>query len=98
MQRTTITLPEVALLAGTRVALGAGIGLLLSIVFAKSTAAPLAGRSLRLACSRPFRLPQKCSRIVKRTVRKSPTGCCDDVTRVSNPCERLGSKAIASNR
>jgi hypothetical protein len=30
MQRTTITVPEVALLAGTRVALGAGVGLLLS--------------------------------------------------------------------
>jgi hypothetical protein len=30
MQRTTITLPEAGMLAGTRVLLGAGIGLLLS--------------------------------------------------------------------
>jgi hypothetical protein len=41
MQRTTITLPEVGMLAATRVLLGAGIGLLLSSYFREEHRRPV---------------------------------------------------------
>ena len=50
MRKTQVTLPELALIAGTRGMLGAGIGLLLADACPSLGARRSAGRSRRSAC------------------------------------------------
>ena len=61
MREVQVTLPELALLVGTRAALGAGLGLLLADCLPGSHARPSGGRSSWSAPSPPSRSRSRCS-------------------------------------
>ena len=75
MKTVRLTLPEIALLAGTRAALGAGVGLLLGEKLNPNSGRQWVGRFSPLVCSRPSHWRSRCSANASRaTSRFLPVG------------------------